>query len=87
MNGAASIPIPPATTVASADNAVVVELELSAPAALPGAEISTALALLQERAARHAEIAAGFIRAGDRASGRAHLRAAVELLNEVELED
>jgi len=60
--------------------------ELPAPALPSGAEISTALALLHEQAARHAELAAQFARVGDRRNARAHLAAAGEQLNEAELE-
>ena len=43
--------------------------------------------LLQAAAAQNAEIAAAFARSGNRRQAREHLRAAIEQLNEAELED
>lgn len=55
---------------------------------VPGpAALETALALLHEGAARHAEIAAQFARTGDRRNARAHLQRAAEQLNDAEIED
>lgn len=80
-------PTRPATANAGDSDSAAVDFLIPAPDSPSGAALSTRLALLLENAARHAEIAAQFARANDRANARGHLRAAAEALNEAEIED
>lgn len=72
------------TVTTTDDRGGTVPADASSPA--PELSLVTEAQLLEAEAAQNAEIAAQFIRAGNRSAARAHLHRAMEQLNEAEIE-